>query len=158
MVFMSVPSLTAVYDWYNNLPEEVQLDLAALSAPIHPDNSMLEHFGTDTLINGFNGYLLGDGLDSKEAFRRTVLIMAVIEFAMADRATSEGWNKSLDFLLDMRNAGDTVARKETIDGMLSKYPSRKEMWLNAAHSWAELKHSVLSRENITRWYTSSLIK
>lgn len=149
---MSLSPLNAISLWYNKLPPLMKVEIAAISAPVHPDTSMNGHGDDESRVAGFSKYLVEYDLKSYEIFRRAVAIVGAIEFALNGRDTEKDWDELYDSLLETRSRCTNEADKVMFDSILTNQPNIRENWLSASQSWKGLRADTLKYHNIGSWF------
>ncbi|WP_136669394.1 hypothetical protein [Flavobacterium sp. H122] len=145
--------LDKILNWFSSQPSYIQTDLAGLSGHFHIDQQIDLEVDSEKKIEKFKDYLNSKSLDKQEIIRRTLFITRLIPFSFSGRDTEEGWTKSYDRMVKLKNRLIEDNRPtQTADNFFDTYEEKKALWLEACESWHELIEDELTDEQLANWY------
>ncbi|MCL9806798.1 hypothetical protein NAT51_14785 [Flavobacterium amniphilum] len=150
--------LDKILNWYISNPIQIQEELAFLTGHFHIDETIDFEFTLDEKVEKFKSYLDSTSINNQEIIRRTLFITRLIKFSLSGRDTEEGWMKTYDRHLAIKNIkikenGST----QILDNFFETYEERKKVWIETSNSWNEFNKNELTDELISNWYFSNIV-
>ena len=128
----------------------MKMDIAAVTAPVHPDPLLNDLHDDESRIAGFTNYLVEYDLENYEIFRRSVAVVGIIDFAFCGRDTEEDWDS---LYTSMAQNQPNQTDDATMDSnLLANITNSKKNWLFAAQSWKILRSDELDYHRIGEWF------
>lgn len=150
---MNKTPLKKILEWFQPIEKDIKIELLYLCDGFHYDESIRKEYDGEKKIENFVAFLNNDFLSAEEVITRSLFTIGLLDFAFCGRDTEEGWDKTMDRNLDVRNR--LTARGfsgENLDKALEGWQSRKYFWIDLANSWYELKDNHLTTSDLSQWH------
>ena len=150
--------LEYILKWFNSTDKEIQTEFASLACHLHLDSS-LELKDSAVQIKSIVEYLESNKLDDKATMQRVFFLKGLIGFTIVGRDTEESWEET-------RSSNERIQNKAIAEGrrlsfyadFIKNYDDRKTKWISWANEWKLLCNTVLSDQELSKWYMERIMK